>query len=68
LSTTDKKVKLEIETWDYTCGDGCCYEWGTTLTVNGTEMEFNNDVDEMRLVQVLEFLGYEVEVIHTEKK
>ncbi len=32
-------VNIEIKDWDYTCGDGCCYEYGETISVNGKECD-----------------------------
>lgn len=35
----NKKLKIELKYWDHTCGDGCCYSWGTAIKVNGEEIE-----------------------------
>jgi hypothetical protein len=67
-----KKVKIILEDWDHTCGDGCCYSYGTKIYLNGKELEHPNpevhdnsyvgmDVD-TALRAVLKELGYEVEV------
>jgi hypothetical protein len=67
-----KKVKITLEEWDYTCGDGCCYSYGTRLYLNGKELEHPNpevhdngyvgmDVT-TALQSVLKELGYEVEI------
>jgi len=52
------KIIIELEDYDYTCGDGCCYEYGTIVRVNGEELPFRNDDRETILKQVLEHLGY----------
>jgi hypothetical protein len=67
-----KKLKITLEDWDHTCGDGCCYSYGTKMYLNGKELEHPNpevhdnsyvgmDVD-TALRAVLKELGYEVEV------
>jgi hypothetical protein len=66
-----EKLKITLEDWDYTCGDGCCYSYGTKLHLNGKELEHPNpeihdngylgmDVT-TALQSVLKELGYEVE-------
>lgn len=59
------KLKIELEDWDHTCGDGCCYTYGTTTKVNGVELELQNQDRATILEQVLKHLGYEVEVIES---
>lgn len=50
---------LEFKYWDYTCSDGCCYDAGTSLVINGEEVCDNVDLLQPdQLVQlVLEKLG-----------
>lgn len=57
-------VKIELENWDYTCADGCCYDYGTTLKVNGIESDNHNAGDDVEtaLKFTLNQLGYEVEI------
>lgn len=61
----DKKIKLTFSDWDYTCGDGCCYEWGTTIKVNkGEELTIHfadANSSATAVVEVLTHLGYEVD-------
>lgn len=57
-----EKLVIELEPWDYTCGDGCCYIWGTKVKVNGVELEGDADSNNGALQTVLEYLGYEVEI------
>lgn len=56
------KVIIELEDWDHTCGDGCCYDWGTTIKVNGVTLEQDGDSVQGSLRAVLEHLGYTVEI------
>jgi hypothetical protein len=58
-----KKVKLATQDWSYTCSDGCCYEYGQRLYVNGKELEhvdIHEDPHEA-ITKVLKQLGYVVE-------
>ena len=61
-----KKVSLVFSDWDYTCGDGCCYEWGTYCKVNGGEKLVMHFTDSngaaIAVEEVLTHLGYEVEI------
>lgn len=66
------KVKITLEEWDYTCGDGCCTSYGTKMYLNGKELEHPNpevydnsyvgDDVTTALLAVLKELGYEVEI------
>lgn len=59
-------LKIQIEDYDYKCGDGCCDHYGTVTTVNGIELPCHNQDVETILRQVLEHLGYKVEIIEPE--
>ena len=77
--TKKQKLKIELVHWDYTCGDGCCYNYGVRLKLNGEELEhpdypeqYDNgyvgcDV-EQALLSVLKKLGYEVEITQTNQE
>lgn len=56
------KVKVELHDYNYTCGDGCCDTYGTIVKVNGKELPYHNQDVNTILRQVLEHLGYEVEI------
>ena len=66
-----KKIKIKLENWDYTCGDGCCTDYGTKLLLNDKELEHPNpeiwdnsylgDDVQTALHAVLKELGYNVE-------
>lgn len=30
-----KKINLEYRSWDYTCSDGCCTDYGIEVYLNG---------------------------------
>lgn len=57
-----KKLTLEFEEWNYTCGDGCCYDSGVSLKINGEHVTNYADCQQ-GIIETLEHLGYEVEVI-----
>lgn len=62
-----EKVLIETESWDYTCGDGCCYDYGTRLYVNGEQVSVgSSDVDVTAIANVLEVLGYEI--VHEDRE
>jgi hypothetical protein len=55
-------VKIELKGWSYTCGDGCCSEWGTDILVNGKELEGNGGDVKDTLEVVFKELGINVEI------
>lgn len=64
----EKKKELSIKLTDYChkCGDGCCTNYGNITEVNGEELPCHNQDAETILKQVLEHLGYKVNIV-TEK-
>lgn len=59
-------LKIELHEYGYSCGDGCCYNYGTITTINGVELPCHNQDAETILRQVLEHLGYKVEIISSD--
>lgn len=67
-----KKLKITLEDWDYTCSDGCCTDYGTSLYLNGEKLEHPDSEQHYNgyigmdvgtaLRAVLKKLGYEVEI------
>tara|TARA_R110000868_G_C10595202_1_gene739944 strand:+ start:240 stop:428 length:189 start_codon:yes stop_codon:yes gene_type:complete len=57
-----EKLVIELEDWNHTCGDGCCFTYGTTIRVNGVELEQDGSSVESALKGVLEHLGYTLEI------
>lgn len=59
-----KKIKIILRNWDYICGDGCCYDSGVSIEVNGEKCdnEYSGDIVEDALKFTLNKLGYEVEI------
>lgn len=56
-------IKVSFEDYEYSCGDGCCHEYGTIVKVNETELPNHNYQDPGNAVkQVLNYLGYNVEI------
>jgi hypothetical protein len=60
----EKELKITLHEYAYHCGDGCCFNYGTITTVNGTQLEYHNQDVQTILSQVLSHLGYRV-VIET---
>ena len=56
------KLNISLTEYTYECGDGCCTNFGTVTTVNGVNLPFHNQDTATILQQVLEHLGYEVEI------
>jgi hypothetical protein len=58
-------LKINLHEYSYHCGDGCCLNYGTITTVNGVKLPLHNQDAGTILRQVLEYLGYEVEIENT---
>jgi hypothetical protein len=55
-----EKVLIETQSWYYTCGDGCCYDYGVNLFINGNSVSVgSNEVDVTAIMSVLTELGIE---------
>ena len=57
-----KKIKIELKDYWYQCGDGCCDNYGTITKVDGEELECHNQDAGTIVKQILEHLGYDVEI------
>jgi hypothetical protein len=57
------KIKIELKEYSYRCADGCCAYYGTKIMIDGVELENQNQDAGTILTQVLQHLGYEVELI-----
>ena len=64
----ENKIKIDLHEYAYNCSDGCCFNYGTITTVNGVELSAHNQDVETILRQVLEHLGYSVEIETTYDK
>jgi len=64
-----EKLKIKLERWESVCADGCCHDWGLRKTINGVELFNQNDDVGFAIQDILEHLGYEVELeeIFTDK-
>ena len=60
------KLKVELHDYSHTCGDGCCDIYGTITKVNDVQLELHNSDTATIIQQLLEHLGYEVEIIITD--
>jgi hypothetical protein len=58
------KLKITLTEYSTTCGDGCCEDFGTVTNVNGVELDCRNTDTVTILEQILEHLGYDVELIN----
>jgi hypothetical protein len=57
-----EKVNITMKRWDYTCGDGCCSDSGTDVTVNGVKVTEYGNIDYILISSVLNALGYDVDI------
>ena len=55
-------LKINLKEFGHHCADGCCYDFGTITNVNGIELPCHNQDAATILSQVLEHLGYKVEI------
>ncbi len=56
--------RIELEEWETNCGDGCCYDYGTTYVIKHDGKEVvrgTHSTAEAALKDALEHLGYVVE-------
>jgi len=60
------KIQISLSDYYYDCADGCCTNYGTITKVNGVELECHNQDTETIVIQILEHLGYEVEILYTD--
>jgi len=59
------KLKIELKSWEHTCGDGCCYSDGMDIFLNGEELgEQHAEDSENALTAVLTKLGYDFEITY----
>jgi hypothetical protein len=56
------KHKVTIKSWSHTCGDGCCYTYGTDVFVDGVKVS-SGDFDCILIIiqDLLKHFNIEVE-------
>ena len=58
MKKTDELL-IELEEWDSTCGDGCCYNYGINIFISGEQIEDEDGSSPQQLLKaVLNKLGY----------
>ena len=55
-------VKLHAEDWHWTCGDGCCDDWGTDIFIDGKKLDLGHSVGVEDVENVLKAVGAEYEL------
>ncbi len=63
--TTPKSIHILLKEYSYTCSDGCCTDYGTITELNGEELPLHNSDTYTIIKQILENLGYVVEIEET---
>lgn len=59
------KLNIQLDEYNHQCGEGCCDIYGTITTINGVELPCHNQDTYTIVKQILEHLGYEVEITET---
>lgn len=54
-------IEIRTESWTHTCGDGCCYTWGTDVYINGERVS-QGDCDDIETIlkEVLTHLNFKI--------
>ena len=60
-----KSLYIKLKEYSYTCSDGCCTDYGITTELNGEELPLHNSDTYTIVKQILENLGYVVEIEET---
>lgn len=60
-----QNVKIELNEFIFTCGDGCFTDFGTIVYVNDVELFGHNQDVGTIVTNILTHLGYKVELIET---
>jgi hypothetical protein len=63
MEDQNKALDITINHYHYRCGDGCCDEYGIKVIVNGEELPLHNEDLYTQIEQILEHLGYKVNII-----
>jgi hypothetical protein len=50
---------IKLQRWNYDCGDGCCTDYGTSLTINGEIIHDHFYYHEDLLIHFLKALAIE---------
>ena len=59
INEKDEELLIELEEWDHTCNDGCCYTYGVNIYINGEQIEDEDGTSHSQLLTaVLNKLGY----------
>jgi len=59
---SERVVKLHVEDWHWTCGDGCCDDWGTDIFIDGKRLDLSYGADVEDVEKVLKAVGVECEI------
>ena len=55
-------IKITLQDYAYTCGDGCCDYYGTYTTVNGKKLDCENSDTLTILQNIFEELKIDAEI------
>ena len=58
----NRNLQIELNDYYYNCADGCCTNIGTIVKVNDVELPLHNQDTQTIITQILEHLGFDVNV------
>lgn len=59
-------IGIKIHRFGYHCDDGCCYNYGTTITINDVELKGLEENLSQILYKIFDHLGIQVNITETE--
>ncbi len=62
IGVHDEFKNFTFENWDYTCGDGCCYEWGIEVKYKDEQISKYGRLGKSTIADVFKEIGIQVEV------
>lgn len=61
----NEPVKIKLHEWTYECGDGCCFDYGTEVSVNEKVISKNTDDIGGVIQAILNELNINCEIEHS---
>jgi len=55
-------INIILKSWQHNCGDGCCYDYGVDVSLNGEELDCDGTDVQSTLEAVLKELKIKAEI------